>query len=472
MEWEEFHLPLISETVFSFHIQSPICPNIIQDENFHNGYMEKLLQIEAELMDLCSNEEDIVIDSEKVQEFDLDLDLDLDFIQQCPEQVVDLLTQEDNSNFKETVKESSITDLLLLGAEAIEAENFSLASAVIAKLNDLLFYEENGDNPFNRLAMFFTRGLHYKSVNAPELVQEHVLRQSSNMSAFQMLQELSPYVKFAHFTANQAILEATQGDHEVHVIDFDIMEGIQWPPLMADLAARKEVSLRLTAVVFAGQETTHSVQQTRRRLKEFADSINLTFVFDHVVMVKEEDFEEIQVGHPPIANCMFRQLHMLDRSFSMVRTFLGGISKLSPKTVVLVEEELFNFPKIPSMSFVEFFCEALHHYNAVADSLASSFCGGYQMGLRLIEKEFLGTRILDSVRRFPCEKQERKMWADGVFTSLKKFKRIPMSSCNISQAKFLASLFSGGYWVQHEKCRLSLCWKSKPLTSASIWVPL
>ncbi|KAK6924222.1 Transcription factor GRAS [Dillenia turbinata] len=468
MECEECHHSLISETAFSFHIQSPISPNITQDDNFHDGYMEKLLQIEAELMDLNSNRDDVVTDLENVQEFDLDLD----FILQGPEQVIDHLTQEDNSNFKETVEETSITDLLLLGAEAIEADNFSLASAVVAKLNDLLFYEENGDNPFNRLAIFFTRGLHYKSINAAELMPEHVHRETSNMSAFQMLQELSPYMKFGHFTANQAILEATQGDHEVHVIDFDIMEGIQWPPLMADLAARKEVSLRLTAVVIAGQETNYGVQQTGRRLKEFADSVNLPFMFDHVAMVKEEDFEEIQVSHPPIANCMFHQLHMPNRSFSMVRTFLGGISKLSPKIVVLVEEELFNFSKIPSMSFVEFFCEALHHYNAVADSLVSSFPGGYEMGLRLIEKEFLGIKILDSVRRFPCEKQERKMWADGVFSSLNKFKRIPMSSCNVSQAKFLASLFCGGYWVQHEKGRLALCWKSKPLTTVSIWVPL
>ncbi|PRQ49154.1 putative transcription factor GRAS family [Rosa chinensis] len=188
-----------------------------------------------------------------------------------------------------------------------------------------------------------------------------------------------------------------------------------------------------------------------RRLKEFSESINLLFIFDQMMMATEEDFAKIEVvADAIVANCMIHQLHMPSRSISLMKAFLGGMSKLSPKLIVLVQEELFNFSKKPSMVFAEFFSEALHHYNSLCDFLVTSFSGEYKMGLRQIEKEVLGIKILESVRQFPCEKEDRMLWED-CFASLKGFK---------------------GYWVQHEKGRLALCWKSRPLTTASIWVPL
>ncbi|KAJ8557388.1 hypothetical protein K7X08_003013 [Anisodus acutangulus] len=367
------------------------------------------------------------------------------------------------------MEETSVTDLLLMGAEAIEDGNLDLASIVILRLNTILSDQENRENSsIERLALYFTQGLLCKTFNNS---LEYQSEPSSSMTAFQMLQEISPYVKFAHFTANQAILEATQGSQQVHILDFDIMEGIQWPPLMVDLVERGNLisSLRITAVVGDKNNSFH-VQKTGKRLQEFADSINISFMFDQVLLEDLEKFQVVEGQNNLIANVMIHQLHMPQRGSSLVKTFFNGLRRLSPKIVVLVEEELFNLTKIPSMSFVEFFCEALHHYTTISDSILGGFGGGYKLALRVIEKEFLGVRILDSLRQFPCEKLEREKWSEGLY-SLKGFRKIPMSSSNVRQAKHLVSLFSGGYWVQHEHCKLSLCWKSRPLTSASIWVP-
>ncbi|KAI9114010.1 hypothetical protein K1719_015261 [Acacia pycnantha] len=326
------------------------------------------------------------------------------------------------------MEESSLADLLLTGAEAVEAQNWALASDIIKKINHDLCVENEGDSLLNGLAFFFTQGLHYKTINALAVNYEPVSSQTDTFFTFQILQELSPYVKFAHFTANQAIFEATEGDREIHVIDFDIMDGIQWPPLMVDLAMRTNTNLRVTAITLDHQSVA-GVQQTGRRLQEFADSINFSFTFDQIMITGEEDFRRITLGPALVVNCMIHQWTP-NRSFSMIKTFLDGVSKLSPKLVVLVEDELFNFSRLQSMSFVEFFHEALHHYTAISDSLASSFWDDYKM--KLIEKEVLGIRIIETL---------------------------------------LVSLFGGGYWVQHVKGRLSLCWKSRPLTAASVWVP-
>ncbi|XP_027339768.1 nodulation-signaling pathway 2 protein-like [Abrus precatorius] len=454
------------ENAFSFQTEDLSSPSTILDEIFYEESMEGLLQQHTKNQDFGFMNHD--------KTMGLGNQLCHGVTPKARENV-HVSSEEEGSYLKgiqeELMEDTSLADLLLTGAEAVEAQNWVLASEIIEKLNNSSSLE-NGDSILNRLALFFAKGLCYKSTNAnaSEFQCSSVSTQTNALCVFQILQELSPYVKFAHFTANQAILEATEGAEDVHIIDFDIMEGIQWPPLMVDLAMRKRTttSLRVTAIT-ADQRGAASVQQTGRRLKEFAASINFPFTFDQIMMTREEDFQRVELGQTLIVNCMIHQW-MPNRSFLLVKTFLDGVRKLSPKLVVLVEEELFNFSRLKSMSFVEFFCEALHHYTALYDSLASSLWGSHKMKLTLIEKEILGLRILDSVRQFPCERKERILWEEGLY-SLKGFKRVAMSTCNISQAKFLVSLFGGGYWVQFEKGRLALCWKSRPLTTASILVP-
>ncbi|XP_072950476.1 protein NODULATION SIGNALING PATHWAY 2-like [Typha angustifolia] len=360
------------------------------------------------------------------------------------------------------IQENSLSDLLLAGAEAIEAKNLHLAYAVITKLDDLLFAQDNAGNSFNQSAYYFTRGLRSRIAGNDAHRSSYSVSHASmydHMSAYQMVQELSPYVKFAHFTANQAIFEATGGDREIHVIDFDVMEGIQWPPLMVDLACRGGTSLWITAVVKDGDFDV--VRRTERRLSEFADSINLPLRFDWVLLENLEGIE--QAEGCLIVNCMVHQLQYPTKSYKSLNALLYGVRKLNPKMVILVEEELFRYKSRPFNSFVEFFCEALHHYSAMIESLRNGFHGGYEVGLRMVEREMVGPNIEDSVRQFP-------FW-EGGFLELEGFKAMALSSCNVAQAKFLVGLFSRGYKIlQQEKGRLALCWKSRPLTSASIWV--
>ncbi|KAJ6930799.1 nodulation-signaling pathway 2 protein [Populus alba x Populus x berolinensis] len=368
--------------------------------------------------------------------------------------------------FQESNGSNTFTDFLLAGAQAVEVSNWHLASNIIAGISELLL-SQTEENLFSDMVFYFTQGLSYKCRDVPALaLHEIVHAQNETMSHFQMLKELSPYVRFAQFTANQAILEATREENEVHILDLDIMDGIQWPPLMADLAQRNNVSLRITAIV-GDPEKAALVQHTGRRLVEFAESVGQTFRFDQMTMEKEEDFDKIEGGHTLIANCMIHQLHLNDRNLLVVKNFLNGVSRLSPKLVVLVEEELLNFAKVSSVSFVEFFHEAIQHYTALSDSLQYSYG---RVGFELFQKDTMGLRIMDSVRSFPIGREEKMSWEES-FSLLKNFKPIPMSATNVSQAKLLAGLLGKGYWVQNENSWLSLCWKSRPLTTASSWIP-
>ncbi|KAL2521331.1 Scarecrow-like protein 26 [Forsythia ovata] len=316
MEYEMIHYDFeptyIDPIISSYSVQDKV-------SNYVDNEIERFVQLETDLMNLDFLDEEAILGVDETVQ-----DTTLMAAAAAGEEIL-----HDEEIEKEGLEGYNLTDLLLKGAEAIEAENWILASSVVTKLNNLLSDQENGENPIGRLALYFTEGLIYKSLDFPELLEDAFGGKSNYnaFSAFQMLQELSPYVKFAHFTANQAILEATRGHKEVHVIDFDIMEGIQWPSLMVDLVATEGASLRITAIV-TDQRNLGNIQQTRMRLQDFANSINLPFNFDHIFMTKDTDFEGVEVGNTVIANCMLHQLHMPHRDSSLVKTFLKGIRKL------------------------------------------------------------------------------------------------------------------------------------------------
>ncbi|KAI5064831.1 hypothetical protein GOP47_0019526 [Adiantum capillus-veneris] len=144
--------------------------------------------------------------------------------------------------------EICLVHLLIAGAEAVATRNMDLASVILVRLKELVSLS---GSTMQRVAAYFSDGLQSR------IEGNHVLDrigynkpQSDLLAAFQILHEISPYIKFGHFTANQAILEAVEGEKSVHIVDFEIMEGIQWPPFMQALVSRKggPPQLRITAL--------------------------------------------------------------------------------------------------------------------------------------------------------------------------------------------------------------------------------
>ncbi|PWA85193.1 hypothetical protein CTI12_AA148920 [Artemisia annua] len=332
----------------------------------------------------------------------------------------------------EDVKGLRLVHLLMAAAEAMTGDNINhdLATVILVRLKSLVSPNE-GTN-MERLAAYFTDallnllerggGLHYK--------QHHYLHhhRSDVLAAFQLLQDMSPYVKFGHFTANQAITESVTHERRVHVIDYDIMEGIQWASLMQALISRKDgpptPHLRITALSRpgSGRKSISTVQETGRRLTAFAASIGQPFSFHQCKLDSDETFKPSSLklvrGEAIIINCRFM--------------------------------------------------DTLHHYSALYDSLEA----GFPMQGRaraLVERVFLGPRILGSLARVYRDEGECGSWGDWLSSS-SEFHPVNISFANHCQAKLLLGLFHDGY--RAEECasnKLLLGWKSRRLLSASIW---
>ncbi|KAI9112663.1 hypothetical protein K1719_016329 [Acacia pycnantha] len=69
--------------------------------------------------------------------------------------------------------------------------------------------------------------------------------------SYKALNDACPYSKFAHLTANQAILEATEGASMIHIVDFGFVQGVQWAAFLQAFATRssgKPTSIRIYGI--------------------------------------------------------------------------------------------------------------------------------------------------------------------------------------------------------------------------------
>ncbi|KAK9270296.1 hypothetical protein L1049_025874 [Liquidambar formosana] len=403
----------------------------------------------------------------------------------CNSLSTDMMMVDEETN-GEDFKGLRLVHLLMAAAEALTGVNKSreLARVILVRLKELV--SPTDGNNMERLAAYFTDalqgllegagGVHGKHLigNGPHRDDHH--HPTDVIAAFQLLQDMSPYVKFGHFTANQAILEAVAQDKRVHVVDYDIMEGIQWASLMQALVSRKDgppsPHLRITALSRGGngRRSIGTVQETGRRLIAFAASIGLPFSFHQCRLDSDETFRpsglKLVRGEALVVNCMLHLPHFSYRAPDSVASFLSGTKTLNPRLVTLVEEEV--GPKGDG-GFVGRFIDSLHHYSAVYDSLEA----GFPMQGRsraLVERVFLGPRIAGSVARIYRARGEEEGCSWGEWLAGVGYRPVHITFANHCQAKLLLGLFNDGYRVEElANNKLVLGWKSRRLLSASVW---
>lgn len=169
--------------------------------------------------------------------------------------------------------------LLLQCAEAVSADNFEEANKMLLEISEL-------SSPFGtsaqRVAAYFSEAMSARLVSSclriyatlPSMPHNYTQKMAS---AFQVFNGISPFVKFSHFTANQAIQEAFEREDRVHIIDLDIMQGLQWPGLFHILASRPggPPYVRLTGL----GTSMETLEATGKRLSDFAHKLGLPFEF-------------------------------------------------------------------------------------------------------------------------------------------------------------------------------------------------
>ncbi|XP_039121978.1 GRAS family protein RAM1-like [Dioscorea cayenensis subsp. rotundata] len=369
-----------------------------------------------------------------------------------------------------------LVNLLLACADAVAKDDYMSARRYLHHLNRIV--SPIGDS-MQRVASCFTDALAARLAATLTAASASSTRSPSTspktppfpshsldvLKIYQILYQACPYIKFAHFTANQAIFEAFEAEERVHVIDLDIHQGYQWPAFLQALAARPGGApfLRITGV----GPSLDRVRETGRHLAELAHSLRVPFEF-HAVGERLEDLQphmlHRRVGEALAVNSVCR-LHSV--AGSSIGGLVGMLRDQAPSIVTLVEKEAsHNGPH-----FLGRFLEALHYYSAIFDSLDATFPSD-SVARAKVEQYVFAPEIRNIVACEGAERLERherlEKWRKVM--EGKGFKGVPLSANAVTQSKILLGLYScDGYRLTEDKGCLLLGWQDRAIIAASAW---
>ncbi|KAK7304187.1 hypothetical protein RJT34_15297 [Clitoria ternatea] len=377
-----------------------------------------------------------------------------------------------------TVEEDSgirLVHMLITCADSVQRGDLPFAGSLIENMQALLAHV-NTTCGIGKVAGYFIDAL------SRRIFGQNVFLTSTpyeNDVLYHHYYEACPYLKFAHFTANQAILEAFNGHDCVHVIDFNLMQGLQWPALIQALALRPggPPLLRLTGIGPPSPDDRDTLREIGLRLAELARGVNVRFAFRGVAAWRLEDVKPWMLQVSPkeaVAVNSIMQLHRLlasesDPVNSGISTVLGWIRSLNPKIMTVVEQEANH----NGGGFLDRFTEALHYYSTVFDSLeACPVEPGKALAEMYLQREICNVVCCEGPAR--VERHEPLVkWRERL--GIAGFRPLHLGSNAFKQASMLLTLFSAeGYCVEENQGCLTLGWHSRPLIAASAWqaVPL
>ncbi|CAI9774788.1 unnamed protein product [Fraxinus pennsylvanica] len=366
----------------------------------------------------------------------------------------------------------SLHHLLKAYGEAMENGQKELSTEIVKSIN-------KKTNPRGTIL----ERLAFNLFQSKEREGEYLRQESSKyfMKAFMVFYQSLPYGKFAHFTANSAILQAMPDDIKtIHIIDFDVGEGIQWPPVF-EAISHKGKSLRFTSIRLDNKTicSPWDFERTKKWLYHHARQSGLK------LQIEETSIEDLasgltrmkQMGRGKewlVFNCMIQLPHMARRRRrSHVTNFLKVAEELlanggvSAGIVTFADGEAQN-SSITYSGYSSFFDKHTRHYKTQFESLEQHFNAHLTEARTAMETLFLAPFMCPLVG--PQGWEESTQGFNLPITSLKGQK---LSQESLNEAKQIVNERESSYKVKiagDEEHEMVLKWKGTPLVKVSSWI--
>lgn len=358
----------------------------------------------------------------------------------------------------------TLISLLFECGVAISVDNLMEAHRMLLELTQMA--SPYGQSSAERVVTYFAAAMASRVINSILGICSPLLNYKSINNSFQLFYNVSPFIKFAHLASNQTILESLSHCDIVHIIDLDIMQGLQWPPLLQALSMRMDNGRSRHVRITAVGTTMELLLDTGKQLSDVARHLGLSFEYNPIAgKVGKIDVSMLKLRRNETV-VMNWVRHCLYDAIGADWKTIGLIQQVRPKVFAFVEQDMCY-----GGAFLDRFVSSLHYYCAIFDSLGaclrSDDSNRNQVEHSILYREINNILAIGGSSRSGEEKFRE--WRSELRNSLIE---VPMSTNSMAQAWLMLNMHSnnqGFSLVQGEGGTLKLRWKDTSLYTASSW---
>lgn len=370
--------------------------------------------------------------------------------------------------------------LLTLCAQSVAVDDRRSANEMLKQIRQ--HSSPTGDG-MQRLAHYFANGLEARLAGSGTQIYTCLMSKptsaASVLKAYHLLLAACPFKKISNFFSNRTIMNVAENATSLHIIDFGILYGFQWPCLIKRLSSRPggPPKIRITGIDLPqpGFKPAERVEETGRRLKNYAKTFGVPFEFNAIAQrwdtIQLEDLR-IDKDEVLVVNCMHRLRNLLDETVvteSPRDIVLNLMRKMNPAVFILgVINGTYGAP-----FFISRFREALFHFSTIFDALETNVPRDIPERM-LIEKEIFGWEAMNVIACEGSERIERpetyKQWQVRIMRA--GFTPLQLNEEITEMAKDrVKSYYHKDFVIDEDGQWLLVGWKGRIFHALSTWVP-
>ncbi|KAK9283550.1 hypothetical protein L1049_011797 [Liquidambar formosana] len=373
-----------------------------------------------------------------------------------------------------------LRNLLTLCAQAVAANDQRSANELLKQIRQ---HSSPVGDGMQRMAHYFANGLEARLAGSgTQLYIAFFNRPTSAavvLKAYHLHLAVCPFKKLSLYFSNKTIMHVAEKATSLHIIDFGILYGFQWPGLIQRLSSRSggPPKLRITGIDLPqpGFRPAARIDETGCRLANYAEIFNVPFEFNAIAQKWETiQIEDLKIhdGEVLVVNCLDRFRYLLDETVAVEsprNIVLNLIRKMNPDVFI---HGIVNGAH-SSPFFIGRFREALFHFSTLFDMLETNVPRKIPERM-LLEKELIGREAMNVIACEGAERIERpatyKQWQ--VRNLRAGFRQLPLNPEIMKMAKDrVKSFYHKDFLIDEDGQWMLQGWKGRICHAISSWKP-